>query len=134
MKPSPERPPPPLAWTRRQRLAIGLFLLAVVVQVTVPSIVLTSDPTPDPDAYLYRYGWQMFTSSEVDVDYLTVRRDGSRRPVEPVTQIGALWGHVHYGRSTPRRLCAADARAVAVVRYVVSRDGERREGSRFSCA
>lgn len=113
---------------------MALFLAAVVLQVTVPSVVLLSGPSSDPDEYLYRYGWQMFTSSEVDVRYLAVAGDGTTRRVSATRQVGSFWGHVHYGAATPQRLCAANAEAVAVVRRVMSRGGERRQEHRFACS
>ena len=59
---------PPSLWTRRQRLAAGAFVAYLVVQVTVP-VVLLFEPRPAP------LGWQMYSGVRMWPEYSLVVND-----------------------------------------------------------
>ena len=122
------RPP----WTRRQRVIAAVFAAAVAAQFVVPAVVLTSEPKRGV-AYRHRFGWQMFTHTRVDLQYGATTADRTMRRIDVPDEVGAVWGYVHYGSGTPKRLCAADPRRVKVTRYVLTESGERRAEVSFSC-
>jgi hypothetical protein len=114
---------------------VALLLAAVAVQVAVPAVVLVrslQDPEEQGYARQYRYGWQMYEGRSLATAYWAGGADGAVRPVEPVREVG-LWGYVHYGRGTPRRLCEVDAGRVWITRRALVRGLTPREEATYPC-
>ena len=109
------------------------FLAWLTVQLAVPTTVLNSDPNPDPDHYRYRFGWQMFTGTALGFRYSATMGDGRTRRIDPVGEVGLLWGNVHYGTATFTRLCDVDRRRVKIARYALNRREERKAEASFWC-
>lgn len=106
----------------------------VAFQVVMPLKVLISDPGKKrDDEYLYRYGWEMFTRTEIDVRYETVSSTGQRRSVNAEADLDRPWGNVHYGSYSPDRICAREAGATLVIRRMRPRTKSPPSTESFSC-
>ncbi len=116
----------------------GVVIVVIIIatfQLAVPATVMLAGPKPQTldGEYRYRYGWQMFTESEVDVRYSITLHNGVSREVDPVREVGWFWGNVHYGRATLDRLCGRLPEALMITRSVTSAAGEAPQVDTHPC-
>ncbi len=76
----------------------------------------------------------MFTDSEQEVRYEAVHAGGTREQVDPTLVLGSLWGNVHYGNATFRRLCRELPEATMISRHIRPRSGDEPSIERFRCS
>ena len=102
----------------------------------MPLKVLMTDPDPKPTEsaeYLYRYGWQMYTRTEIDFVYRSVDRSGATRRRDPRSELHWPWAEVDYGSEPVRRLCDAEPDSVEVIRRLQPRGGAAAYEQRYRC-